>query len=79
MLGVAEQALSQSSMVTGQPAACAMAVRCSMVLVEPPKAWSSAMPLRTARASMIWRAVMPFSSSSMTFMPACFARRMRSE
>ena len=79
MLGVAAETSSHSSMVTGQPAAWAMAVRCSMVLVEPPKAMSRAMPLRMARESTMSRAVTPCSRSSMTFMPARLARRMRSE
>ena len=79
MLGVSALARSQSSIVTGQPAACAMAVRWSIVLVEPPKAMSSTMPLWMACSLMIWRAVRFFSTSSMTFMPALLARRMRSE
>ena len=45
MFGVRAETSSQSCMVTGQPAACAMAVRWSMVFVEPPKAMSSTMPL----------------------------------
>ena len=45
MFGVLSDTRSQSSIVTGQPAACAMAVRCSIVFVEPPKAMSSTMPL----------------------------------
>ena len=79
MLGVSALAWSQSSIVTGQPAAWAMAVRCSIVLVEPPKAMSSTMPLWMAAEVRICRAVTFFSTSSMTFMPACLARRMRSE
>ena len=56
-----------------------MAVRWSIVLVEPPKAMSSTMPLWMAEEVMIWRAVTFFSTSSMTFMPARLARRTRSE
>ena len=63
----------------GQPASRAMAVRCSTVFVEPPKAMSHSMALWTAAALTISRAQTPCSRSSITFMPACFARRMRSE
>ena len=66
-------------MVMGQPAAWLMAVRCSMVLVDPPKAMSSAMPLWMECLLMMSSAVMSFSTSSITFMPACFAKRIRSE
>ena len=79
MLGVAAETSSQSCMVTGQPAAWAIAVRCSMVLVEPPKAMSSVMPLRMERSLTMSSARTSFSSSSITFMPARLARRMRSE
>ena len=79
MLGVSAATRSQSSMVTGWPAACAMAVRCSIVLVEPPKAMSSAMPLWMAAGVMRSSAVTPSRRSSITFMPACLARRTRSE
>ena len=79
MLGVAAQTSSQSCMVTGQPAAWAMAVRWSMVLVEPPKAMSRAMPFLMLFSFMMSSAVVPARRSSMTFMPACLARRMRSE
>ena len=67
------------SMVIGQPAAFAMAVRCSTVLVEPPKAMSHPMALRTA-ASFRMSFRHTFSpTSSITFMPARLASRMRSE
>ena len=79
MLGVAAQTSSQVSRVTGQPAVAAMAVRCSIVLVEPPKAMSSAMPLRMAAGVMTSLMRMSFSMSSMTFMPASLARRSRAE
>ena len=72
-------AASQSSIVMGQPASRAMAVRCSTVFVEPPKAMSHSMALWTAAALTMSRAQTPCSRSSITFMPACFARRMRSE
>ncbi len=57
----------------------AMAVRCSTVLVEPPKAMSHSMALWMECSLMMSRMVMPFSSSSITFMPACLASRMRWE
>ena len=63
--GVRALAASQSAMVMGHPAAFAMAVRCSTVFVEPPKAMSHSMALSR--------------SSSITFMPARLARRIRSE
>ena len=50
-----------------------------MVLVDPPKAMSSAMPLRMERSLMMSSAQVPDSNSSMTFMPVRLARRMRSE
>ena len=77
--GVRALAASQSSIVTGCPASRAMAVRCSTVFVEPPKAMSHSMALRMAAALTMSRAQTPFLSSSITFMPACFAKRMRSE
>ena len=79
MFGICWHTSSQSSMVMGQPAAWEIAVRCSMVLVEPPKAMSSAMPFLMECSLMISSAVMFFSTSSITFMPACLAKRMRSE
>ncbi len=76
--GVRALAASQSAIVMGHPAAFAMAVRCSTVFVEPPKAMSHSMALCTAAAFTMSRAHAR-STSSITFMPACFARRMRSE
>ena len=49
------------------------------MFVEPPKAMSHSMALWMAAALTMSRARTPFSRSSMTFMPARFARRMRSE
>ncbi len=77
--GVRALAASQSSIVMGWPASRATAVRCSTVLVEPPKAMSHSMALWMAASLTMSRAQIPCSKSSITFMPACFARRMRSE
>ncbi len=77
--GVRALAASQSSMVMGQPAACAMAVRCNTVLVEPPKAMSHSMALWMAASLTMSPILTPFSTSSMILAPACLARRRRSE
>ena len=78
-LGVRALTSAQSSSVMSAPASCAIAVRCSTVLELPPNAMSSVIALRTASGVMIWRAVTPSSSSSMTRMPAFLASRIRSE
>ena len=49
------------------------------MFVEPPKAISHSMALWMAASVMMSLMQMPFSRSSMTFMPACLARRRRSE
>ena len=77
--GVRALAASQSAMVMGYPAAFAMAVRCSTVLVEPPKAMSHSMALCTAAAFKMSLMRTPARTSSITFMPARLARRIRSE
>lgn len=77
--GVRALAASQSAMVIGQPAAAAMAVRCSTVFVEPPKAMSHSIALCTAAAFKMSLMRTLSRSSSITFMPARLARRMRSE
>lgn len=77
--GVRALAASQSAMVMGHPAAFAMAVRCSTVFVEPPKAMSHSMALRTAAAFRMSLMRTLSRSSSITFMPARLARRIRSE
>ena len=78
-LGVRALTSAQSSRVMSAPASCAMAVRWSTVLLEPPNAMSSAIALRTAAGVMIMRAVMPRSRRRMIAIPACLASRIRSE
>ena len=48
MLGTRRDSRSMSPMVKATPASCAMARRCSTVLVEPPMAMSSVMAFSNA-------------------------------
>ncbi len=72
MFGVSRSAIVPVVHRDGQPAACAMAVRWSIVFVEPPKAMSSTMPLWIAAGVTMSSAVMPFSTRSITCMPAAW-------
>ena len=67
------------SRFSSTPASWAIAGRCSMVLVEHPKAISTMRALRNASAVIMSRGLIFFSTSSIIFMPACFARRILSE
>ncbi len=76
--GVLSLKVLNISSVSGTPASLAIAGRWSEVLVEPPKAMSTVIALAKASAVMIAEGLMPFSTSSMTCIPASFASRIRS-
>ena len=76
VLALISLAMSKLSWI---PHSWAMAGRCSMVLVEQPRAMSTVSALWKAASVMISRGRMSFSTSSMIFMPACFASRSRAE
>ena len=61
------------------PHSCAMAGRCSIVLVEHPSAMSTVSAFLKASRVMMSRAVTWRLSISMTAMPACLASWMRLE
>ena len=63
----------------GVPASWARAIRCSTVLVEQPRAISTVRAFSNAAGVRMDRGVIFFSSSSMIFMPASFARRNRAD
>ena len=54
-----------------------MAIKCKTVLVEHPRAISTAMAFANAFSVMIFRGVILFFRSIMIFIPACLARRVR--
>ena len=61
----------------GTPASWAMAVRCSTLLVEQPRAMSTRRALANALGVRTSRGRRPISRTFMICMPACLARRMR--
>ena len=71
--GVLAEISLKSFRSIGQPASCAIASRCSTVLVEQPSAMSQVRALRMERSLMIWRAVTPRLTRSMMAIPACLA------
>ena len=79
MFGVCSLISLAMSMFSSMPASWAMAGRCSMLFVLQPMAMSIVRALWKASAVMISRGRIFFRTSSMICMPACFARRMRSE
>ena len=61
------------------PISCAIAGRCSILLVEHPSAISTVRAFKIASFVIMSRGQIFFFQSSITFIPACFARRIRSE
>ncbi len=59
----------KSSRVSSTSASCAIASRCSTMLVEPPSAMPTAMAFSNASLVRIWRAVMPLFSRFTTASP----------
>ncbi len=67
--GVRSPMRLKSSRVRSTSASCAIAIRCSTALVEPPSAMTTVIAFSNASLVMIWRAVMPRRSSSTTALP----------
>ena len=61
------------------PASCAMAGRCSELLVEQPRAISTVIAFSRARSFTISRGLISRRTSSMICLPLSFAKRRRSE
>ena len=62
-----------------KPTSCAIAGRCSILLVEHPSAISTVSAFKNAFSVIISLGRMFFSYISITFIPACFASLIRSE
>ena len=71
-------ALAMSKSIS-MPHSWAMAGRCSMELVEQPRAMSTVRAFRKASRLIISRGRMSFFSISITAMPACLASSTRAE
>jgi len=78
-LGVFSLMALATSRFSSTPHSWAMAGRCSMLLVEQPRAMSTVRAFISASLVMIWRAVTPLRTMSITAMPARLASSMRAE
>ena len=77
--GVSPAIRLKSSNVKDTPASCAMAGKCKAVLEEPPNAISTATAFSKASFVNTSFGRKPSCKTSITCMPARFARRKRSE